>query len=374
MGSGLILLIIVGAWLAVLVPMALRSHEASNALGTVDKFHDAMRVLSRRDGVARAARRGGRPPLDGERAPSTAGADTSGEPSRDEEPPAAGRPAVGAGDVVPRASGADRRGPGSFDRAVDHASVGSGASGRTVGARAATRTIRIGGSATPPAGERAPRQAVPALPGVPFLDRAGPVRGSRLTAAARRRRALAALSALVLLTLLGAVLGPAWLLVPHVLADVLLVAFLVWLRRTASARASRLPETASGEAESALEMPALEVPAPRLVPPRHVAGIPDRMPARSLIDGRYVVVPAARAEAPLLSVDGAPAPARGAQGEPWQPVPVPVPTYVNAPTAPQVPLETTRVHAPAEAEYAVGTADRGQELDDLLERRRAVGD
>ncbi|MBW3640481.1 MAG: hypothetical protein KY451_11645, partial [Actinobacteria bacterium] len=48
MGSGLILLVIVGAWLAVLVPMALRSHEATS-LGTVDKFHDAMRVLSRRE-------------------------------------------------------------------------------------------------------------------------------------------------------------------------------------------------------------------------------------------------------------------------------------------------------------------------------------
>lgn len=48
MGSGLILLVIVGAWLAVLVPMALRSHETTS-LGTVDKFHDAMRVLSRRE-------------------------------------------------------------------------------------------------------------------------------------------------------------------------------------------------------------------------------------------------------------------------------------------------------------------------------------
>ena len=47
--SGLILLVIVGAWLAVLVPMALRSHDAGRALSTVDKFHDAMRVLSRRD-------------------------------------------------------------------------------------------------------------------------------------------------------------------------------------------------------------------------------------------------------------------------------------------------------------------------------------
>ena len=55
MGSGLILLVIVGAWLAVLVPMALRSSDVTNAIGSVDKFHDAMRVLSRRD--ARAAAR-----------------------------------------------------------------------------------------------------------------------------------------------------------------------------------------------------------------------------------------------------------------------------------------------------------------------------
>jgi ribosomal-protein-alanine N-acetyltransferase len=47
-GSGLILLVIVGAWLAFFVQLALRSNETTNVLGTVDKFHDAMRVLSRR--------------------------------------------------------------------------------------------------------------------------------------------------------------------------------------------------------------------------------------------------------------------------------------------------------------------------------------
>jgi hypothetical protein len=52
-GSGLILLVIVGAWLAVLVPMALRSHDTTTSLSSVDRFSDAMRVLSRRDAVAR---------------------------------------------------------------------------------------------------------------------------------------------------------------------------------------------------------------------------------------------------------------------------------------------------------------------------------
>lgn len=48
MGSGLILLLIVGAWLAVLVPMALRSHDSATSLRSADRFSDAMRVLSRR--------------------------------------------------------------------------------------------------------------------------------------------------------------------------------------------------------------------------------------------------------------------------------------------------------------------------------------
>ncbi|MGB8652131.1 MAG: hypothetical protein WCD35_15885, partial [Mycobacteriales bacterium] len=48
MGSGLILLVIVGAWLAVLVPMALKSHDSATSLRSTDRFSDAMRVLSRR--------------------------------------------------------------------------------------------------------------------------------------------------------------------------------------------------------------------------------------------------------------------------------------------------------------------------------------
>lgn len=46
--AGLILFVIVGAWLAVLVPMALRSHDSATSLKSADRFGDAMRVLSRR--------------------------------------------------------------------------------------------------------------------------------------------------------------------------------------------------------------------------------------------------------------------------------------------------------------------------------------
>ena len=57
MGSGLILLVIVAAWLAVLVPMAVRSHDSSSSLSSVDRFNDAMRVLSRREQQGRGGAR-----------------------------------------------------------------------------------------------------------------------------------------------------------------------------------------------------------------------------------------------------------------------------------------------------------------------------
>lgn len=57
MGSGLFLLVIVGAWLAVLVPIALRSHDTSTSLSSVDRFNDAMRVLSRREQTGRGSTR-----------------------------------------------------------------------------------------------------------------------------------------------------------------------------------------------------------------------------------------------------------------------------------------------------------------------------
>ncbi len=51
-GSGIILLVIVGAWLAVLVPMGLRSHDGPASSRSAERFSDAMRVLSRRSAAA----------------------------------------------------------------------------------------------------------------------------------------------------------------------------------------------------------------------------------------------------------------------------------------------------------------------------------
>jgi hypothetical protein len=281
-GSGLILLVIVGAWLAVLVPMALRSHDASNSLGGVDKFHDAMRVLSRRTGAA----------------------------------------AGGAEDEA---------------------------------------------GAAEPAPAAAPRVAPRSL-------------AARRAAAARRRRLLLALIALSALTLVGALMGPAWALAPHLVVDLLLVAFVVQLRRTALRRAERDLQAAMRERPAA--RPAAAPAAARTASAAscavrqavHVVGIPSRMPPRPApLDTPMHSDPAA----PAASYEAPPA-ARGAQGEAWSPVPVPAPTYLSAPAAPRRSVDLTRASANADgladAERELGIVDEGPQLDEILDRRRAVND
>lgn len=284
MGSGLILLLIVGAWLAVLVPMALRSHEAASAASTADRFHDAMRVLSRRSSGAR-----------------------------------------------PQAETA----------------------------------------------EAAPAPA-PDLP-APAPVRTGP------TPAARRRRAAGVLVLLSLGSLAGGVLGPLWLLGVHVLADGLLLAGFLWLRSQAVLREEREWRSAMGDRRSdgasAPWSPLEELaPAPA---PVVVYGVPDRMPARreivasdSVFD-QHADAPARPRTAPAVVPAPAPAvpAARGAQGEPWQPVPVPVPMYVTAPRAPRRLIDLTAPapsDALASAERSLGIDDQGPELEHIL-GRRAVG-
>jgi hypothetical protein len=59
-------------------------------------------------------------------------------------------------------------------------------------------------------------------------------------------------------------------------------------------------------------------------------------------------------------------------------VPVPTPTYLSAPAAPRRVVDLTRPGAYADgladAERELGIVDEGPELDEILERRRAVND
>ena len=282
MGSGLILLLIVGAWLAVLVPMALRSSEAASTQSTVDRFHDAMRVLSRRDSTSRAQVR--------------------------------------------------------------------------------------------------PDDDVPAAPAAARREQSTPVRTrTGLTPAARRRRVVGVLVLVAVGTLVGGLLGPLWLLGVHVLADGLLLAGFLWLRHQAVLREERQWRTAMGDRRSSAssqQWSPLQELAPAPVP---VYGIPDRMPARREIASTDSVfdqdahVPSRPAPAPVQA-PAVPA-ARGAKGEPWQPVPVPVPMYVTAPRAPRRVVDLTvpsSAQALASAERSLGIDDQGPELEHIL-GRRAVG-
>ncbi len=330
--SGLILLVIVGAWLAVLVPMALRSHDAGRSLATVDSFRDAMRVLARRDPLpsevaAPAARP--RPAVDGERLlfDDLAGSDGVVAPRR--------RPAEPA-----RSAAAAR--PATDRRHVGPATV------------------------------------------------------------AGRRQVLLGLVATALVLLVGGLLGPGLLLVGHVLADLLVVAYLGHLRHQTVLRREqdrRSARRAAPARRAAAGTPGIEDAVPgtvrttpygaarpvaeqarvltrgagsraqvRLDVPARVAGIPDRMPAR--VGPLEVVV--ARESAEQL-----PPPVRGAQGEPWQPVPVPLPGYVTAATAPRRVLDLTRPgewsDGVAAGEREPGADGQGPEPDEILERRRASG-
>ena len=288
MGSGLILLVIVGAWLAVLVPMALRSQDVRGSQAA-DRFHDAMRVLSRR----------------------------------------------------PSSSAASRKGPGGApEPAVEPETV------------------------------LAPEPVPAPLPTPPAVRRA------RAAAAARRRRLLLVLLALAVATLAGGLLGPRVVLVGHAVVDLLIVAFVVHLRRIAVARAERdwraamaQRQSAASPADARAQTDAVAAAAVVVRAPAHVAGIPDRMPPRPApleVTGLEVVVPAARTEELL--------PARGAQGEAWSPVPVPAPTYLSAPVVPRPAAPAAHADGLADAERELGIVDEGPQLDEILDRRRAVNE
>jgi hypothetical protein len=250
-GSGLILLVIVGAWLAVLVPMALRSHDTSTSLSSVDRFNDAMRVLSRREQTGRGS----------------------------------------------------------------------------------ARTL-----VTPPAPAKAaePRSPVPL--------------------AVRRRRVLLSLVGLAVVTLFGGLLGSSWAYGLFVVFAGLAVAYVVHLRRQAILKQQRTRQVrARGPRVSST--------------PARIAGIPDRMPGRPQPLSAPLPAPAARYEDPHPVAST------------WESPAFPVPTYVTAPVAPPRPprvLDLTRPGqwtAALEAEDAgLSILDEDDELDDILEGRRASGD
>ena len=113
-----------------------------------------------------------------------------------------------------------------------------------------------------------------------------------------------------------------------------------------------------------------------------VAGIPDRMPSRPAALTAFVPAQSARYEderRPM--VPAASSSAAQVHGQPWSPVPVPVPMYVTAPMAPARPEHVLDLTQPGKWSDALASDDDSlssfaddHQLDELVGRRRAGGD
>ncbi|MFV0129449.1 gephyrin-like molybdotransferase receptor GlpR [Streptomyces sp. HMX112] len=288
--SGLIYAVIVGAWAAYLVPMWLRRQDELNEARPTERFSTAIRLLSGRAGMER-------------RYAKELRARTAGQATPDVDP----------------------------DAATEHLS-----------------SVDVRAFAAPPALTEA-RLEVPEAPGAPQAPPDRPARPPRPTRAAaerarrsrvlarRRRTTVILFLAFTLGAIVAAVGGLAFLWAPGIPA-VLLSAYIVHLRaqerrrfvyvmdrRRAEAAAQRLRES----------RPRRPQPAPdRADEPEELHAEPEPDPAPALSPqeaGRRALVEQTD-HAEWVDQQRERGPSRG---DSWDPVPVPLPTYVTAPVAPR---------------------------------------
>ncbi|MEU9077113.1 gephyrin-like molybdotransferase receptor GlpR [Kitasatospora sp. NPDC004745] len=300
--SGLIYAVIVGAWAAYLVPMWLRRQDELNEARPTERFSTAIRLLAGRSALERrAARALGDGPRDDEQ-------DGDGPPGRDEAAP--GDPA-------------DTAEPGA-EPAPSPSPVPSPA-------------------ASPERAARAERPAV--------APQGGARRRAQLLA--RRRRMVTGLFlAFALGAVVAAVAGLAFLWVPAVPA-LLLTLYIGHLRKLERQRyevkldrdraAQAAERLRKREQQRAAAPEAAAAPAEAPAAPDRAAGerTGRRPHLRLAADPEEATVSVASASVVAEAteheewVDGMRE--RGAAGpDSWEPVPVPLPTYVTAPVAPRV--------------------------------------
>ncbi|WP_326611826.1 hypothetical protein OIE62_17910 [Streptomyces scopuliridis] len=322
--SGLIYAVIVGAWAAYLVPMWLRRQDELNEARPTERFSTAIRLLSGRGAMERRYAKELQ-----ERTAEEAGPD--GEPDSRTE-------SISSVDVRAFSAPAARTEARMEIRADVPAPARSGA----------TRPASRPAQASRPAPARpAPDRAAPAPDRLAPERRARPSgaaaerarRAQRLQVLARRRRTTVILFlAFTLGTIVAAVGGLGFLWAPA-LPAVLLSVYIVHLRgqerrrfaftmdrRRAEAAAQRLRENrprrhqsstaAAGEPDEEPEPGPEPAPAPTVSPQE--AG------RRALVEqtDHAEWVDQQRERGP-------------ASGDSWDPVPVPLPTYVTAPVAPR---------------------------------------
>ncbi|MBT3152786.1 hypothetical protein HTV45_18225 [Streptomyces sp. CHD11] len=325
--SGLIYAVIVGAWAAYLVPMWLRRQDELNEARPTERFSTAIRLLSGRAGMERRYAKDlrARSADEGEQGVHDPDAITDSVDVRafavSRTRPETQASVPSRPEERPEPAGADRTGPPPRERAE----------------RQAQR-----GAAPGPAPARA---AVPPARRAPDIRReraaqAAAARARRTQALARRRRTTTVLFvAFTLGAVVAAVGGLAFLWVPGVPA-VLLSAYIVYLRsqehrrfayqmdrRQAEVAAQRLRERQPRRRPAADHADADEPEGPEAgaaVDPGLTALAADR---------RALVEQTDHAEWVDQQRERQRRPDQG--GDSWDPVPVPLPTYVTAPVAPR---------------------------------------
>ncbi|GAB7062511.1 hypothetical protein JCM12681A_42210 [Streptomyces mexicanus] len=324
--SGLIYAVIVGAWAAYLVPMWLRRQDELNEARPTERFSTAIRLLSGRAGMerryardlrARSAETGEFGAVDPDAVTDSVDVRAFAVPptGTQERPPApeeAGPPA----DTAPPARSAK---PPA--RSAEPA------------ARAAEPPSARTASDGAPAHQQAPAARRPA-PGA----QAAAARARRSKVLARRRRTTIVLFlAFTLGTIVAAVGGVAFLWAPGAPA-VLLSAYIAYLRvqerrRFAFQMDRRRAEAAAQRLRESRRPPRHRTGADDATEPDEGTG-PQTDPGLSALaaDRRALVEQTDHAEWLDQQRERRRRPGRG---ESWDPVPVPLPTYVTAPVAPR---------------------------------------
>ncbi|MEU6402994.1 gephyrin-like molybdotransferase receptor GlpR [Streptomyces sp. NPDC046985] len=322
--SGLIYAVIVGAWAAYLVPMWLRRQDELNEARPTERFSTAIRLLSGRAGMERRYARDLR-----------ARSAEEGEPGA-EEPDATGAVDVRAFAVPPARAEAPER-PPAPDRAQptpDRVSAAAAEAGAPPQARSNVPASR---SASADAGAPA-RARVPAARRAPGAEEAA-ARARRTKVLARRRRTTVLLFlAFTLGAVVAAVGGLAFLWAPAAPA-VLLSAYIAHLRAKERRRFAYQMDRRRAEVAAQRLRESRRAPRRRGLPDEDAAGpeagaepVPDPELSALAADRRALVEQTDHAEWLDQQRERG---RRPGQGESWEPVPVPLPTYVTAPVAPR---------------------------------------
>jgi hypothetical protein len=350
--SGLIYAVIVGAWAAYLVPMWLRRQDELNEARPTERFSTAIRLLSGRAGMERRYAKDlrARSTEEGEHHADPDGVTDSVDVRAFAMPPTP-RPAVEAGDGPGGAAGPEQAArqasrqvsatvpkPGSPAAANPAPTPKSGraAGGRPVpqqGAKPSPNGASASSAASVSSASSPARRAAAA-------EAAARARRSKVLAR-RRRTTVMLFMAFTLGAIVAAVGGLAFLWAPGVPA-VMLSVYIAYLRSQERRRFAYVMDRRRAEAAAQR----LRERQPRRRPPADpgTADEPDDGPEptptpvcpRSPPDRRALVEQTDHAEWVDQQRERRSGPARG---DSWDPVPVPLPTYVTAPVAPRATSE-----------------------------------